>query len=105
MLAELPPERLRALYPNGLPGGGPKALEGVQRLAAGLTAIRRTGWALNLQESERDVNAIGACIRDRTGTAVAAVAVAAPSARCPKGLLNRLASPLLLVARDIGQEL
>ncbi|MFE8958627.1 IclR family transcriptional regulator [Streptomyces iakyrus] len=105
LLAELPPERLRALYPNGLPGGGPMALEDVQRLAAGLTAIRRTGWALNLQESERGVNAVGACVRDRTGTAVAAVAVAAPSARCPKGRLNRLASPLLLVARDLGQEL
>ncbi|WP_237305091.1 IclR family transcriptional regulator domain-containing protein [Streptomyces qaidamensis] len=51
------------------------------------------------------MNAVGACVRDRTGTAVAAVAVAAPSARCPKGRLNRLASPLLLVARDIGQEL
>ncbi|WP_237305092.1 IclR family transcriptional regulator C-terminal domain-containing protein [Streptomyces qaidamensis] len=42
LLAELPPERLRALYPSGLPGGEPKALEDVQRLAAGLTAIRRT---------------------------------------------------------------
>jgi DNA-binding IclR family transcriptional regulator len=36
---------------------------------------------------------------------VAAVAVAAPSVRCPKGRLNRLASPLLLAARDIGREL
>ncbi|MFF7870754.1 IclR family transcriptional regulator C-terminal domain-containing protein [Streptomyces qaidamensis] len=61
LLAELPPERLRTLYPNGLPRGGSEASGNVQRLAAELTTIRRTGWALNLQESERGVNAVGAC--------------------------------------------
>ncbi|MFC9503772.1 IclR family transcriptional regulator [Streptomyces sp. NPDC057002] len=105
LLAELPAERLQALYPNGLPGEGVKAPEDVERLAAELTTARRTGWALNLQGSERGVNAVGACVRDRTGTAVAAVAVAAPSARCPKGRLTELARPLLLVARDISQDL
>ncbi|WP_258198978.1 IclR family transcriptional regulator C-terminal domain-containing protein [Streptomyces sp. A244] len=87
------------------PRRGSEAREDVRRLAAELTTVRRTGWALNLQESERGVHAVGACVRYRTGTAVAAVAVAAPSARCPKGRLNRLTSSLLLVARDIGQEL
>ena len=105
LLAELPPERLRALYPNGLPGEGAKAPEDVERLVAELTAIRRAGWALNLQESERGVNAVGVCVRDHTGTAVAAVAVAAPSARCPKGRLTELARPLLSMARAIGEEL
>ncbi|GAA4547963.1 IclR family transcriptional regulator [Streptomyces collinus] len=105
LLAELPPERLRMLYPNGLPGGKSKAPEDVQRLVAELTTVRRAGWALNLQESERGVNAVGACVRDRTSRAVAAVAVAAPSARYPKGRLNRLASPLLPAARDIGHQL
>ncbi|MFH8658162.1 IclR family transcriptional regulator [Streptomyces afghaniensis] len=104
LLAELPPERLRALYPNGLPGGA-KAPDDIERLMAELTSIRRTGWALNLQDSERGVNAVGVCVRDRTGTAVAAVAVAAPSARCPRGRLTELAQPLRLVARDISKEL
>lgn len=105
LLAELPPERLRALYPNGLPEQGARTPEGVERLVAELTTIRRTGWALNLQESERGVNAVGVCVRDRTGVAVAAVAVAAPSARCPRSRLTELAQPLRSVARDISGEL
>ncbi|MEU5592664.1 IclR family transcriptional regulator [Streptomyces sp. NPDC020298] len=105
LLAELPPERLRALYANGLPGGGAKAPGNIERLAAELVTIRRTGWAYNLQESERGVNAVGACVRDRTGAAVAAIAVAAPSARCPRTRLTELAQPLLAAARDIGRGL
>ncbi len=105
LLAELAPDRLRALYPNGLPGSGPKAPEGLDRLVAELTAARRQGFAYNLQESERGVNAVGACVRDRTGAAVAAVAVAAPSSRCPRTRLMGLAQPLLTAVRDISREL
>ncbi|WP_326585197.1 IclR family transcriptional regulator [Streptomyces sp. NBC_00487] len=105
LLAELPLDRLRALYPNGLPGDGAKAPGDFARLAAELTAVRRTGYAYNLQESERGVNAVGACVRDRTGTAVAAVAVAAPTSRCPRARLAELAQPLLAVAQEIGRGL
>lgn len=102
LLAELPPDRLRSLYPNGLPGHGAKASEDLDRLVAELATVRRSGFAYNLQESERGVNAVGACVRDRTGTAVAAVAVAAPSSRCPRARLTSLAQPLLAVVRDIS---
>jgi DNA-binding IclR family transcriptional regulator len=37
LLAELPPERLRALYPHGLPGEGAKEREDIERLTAALT--------------------------------------------------------------------
>ncbi|MDX3452593.1 IclR family transcriptional regulator [Streptomyces sp. ME02-8801-2C] len=105
LLAELPPERLRALYPNGLPGAEAKAPTDIEHLTAELMRIRRSGWACNLQESERGVNAVGACVLDRAGAAVAAIAVAAPSARCPKARLTELAQPLLAVTRDISREL
>ncbi|MER5436495.1 IclR family transcriptional regulator [Streptomyces sp. NPDC002588] len=105
LLAELPPDRLRSLYPNGLPGHGAKGTGGFQRLATELAAVRRNGYAINLQGSERGVNAVGACVRDRSGAAVAAVAVAAPSSRCPRARLTSLAQPLLAVARDISRGL
>lgn len=105
LLAELTPDRLRALYPNGLPGGGARTPEDLDRLAAELATVRRTGFAYNLQGSERGVNAIGTCVRDRTGAAVAAVAIAAPSSRCPRARLAELAQPLLSAARNIGRGL
>ena len=105
LLAALPPDRLRALYPNGLPGGGLEAAEGYKLLVGELATVRRAGYAYNLQRSERGVNAVGACVRDGAGTAVAAVAVAAPSSRCPRARLTELAQPLLAAVEDIGRDL
>jgi DNA-binding IclR family transcriptional regulator len=105
LLAALPPDRLRALYPNGLPGERDKTPEDFERLMNELVSVRRHGYACNLQESERGVHAVGACVRDRTGTAVAAVAVAAPSVRCTHARLAELSQPLLAAVQAIGQEL
>jgi DNA-binding IclR family transcriptional regulator len=102
LLAALPVDRLRALYPNGLPGGSGESSADVERLVNELVAVRRDGYAINLQESERGVHAVGACVRDRTGTTVAAVAIAAPSVRCTRARLAELSRPLLDAARDIG---
>jgi DNA-binding IclR family transcriptional regulator len=106
LLAALPADRLRALYPNGLPEDRSKAPKGFESLMNELVTVRRHGYAVNFQESERGVHAVGACIRDRTGTAVAAAAVAAPSVRCTRArLTTELAQPLLATVRDIGQDL
>ncbi|WP_063997222.1 IclR family transcriptional regulator [Streptomyces phaeochromogenes] len=105
ILAALPADRLRALYPNGLPGGRAKTPKDFESLMHELVSVRRHGYALNLQESERGVLAVGACVRDRTGSAVAAVAVAAPSVRCTRARLTELSRPLLATVQDIGQGL
>ena len=94
-----------ALYPNGLPGDRADAPNDFESLMNELVTVRRDGYAVNLQESERGVHAVGACVRDRTGTAVAAVAVAAPSVRCTRARLTELSRPLLATAQDIGQGL
>ena len=105
LLAALPADRLRALYPNGLPEDRAKAPKDFESLMNELVSVRRHGYALNLQESERGVHAVGACVRDRTAAAVAAVVVAAPSVRCTRARLAELSQPLLTTARDIGQGL
>jgi DNA-binding IclR family transcriptional regulator len=105
LLAELPSDRLEALYPKGLPEGRTVGPDSFERLAAELETVRHNGFACNLQESERGVNAVGACVRDRSGTAVAAVAVAAPASHCPRAGLRALARPLLAAVEAIGREL
>ncbi|WP_244204422.1 IclR family transcriptional regulator [Streptomyces africanus] len=105
MLAALPADRLRALYPNGLPEDRARAPKDFESLMNELVSVRRHGYALNLQESERGVHAVGACVRDHAGTVVAAVAVAAPSVRCTRARLTELSRPLLTAVRDIGQGL
>ncbi|MGP4043712.1 IclR family transcriptional regulator [Streptomyces sp. 2A115] len=105
LLATLPADRLRALYPNGLPEDRARTPKNFESLMNELVTVRRHGYAINLQESERGVHAVGACVRDRTGTAVAAVAVAAPSVRCTRASLAELSRPLLAAVQDIGQRL
>ncbi|WP_405877885.1 hypothetical protein [Streptomyces sp. NBC_00005] len=63
------------------------------------TVTRSTGPG---PPSERGVSAVGAFVRDRAG---AAVAVAAPSSRCPRARLTSVAQPLLAVVRGISRRL
>src|SRR5437764_279826 len=83
--------RVAALYPTGVPDGPLGSRTDLARLGRELAVVRRRGYAYNLQESERGVNAVGACIRDRTGQAPAAIAIAAPASRTPRGRLTELA--------------
>ena len=105
LLAELPDDQLTALYPWGLPRGENAALTDLPALRRELAAIRRRGYATNTEESERGVSAVGAIIRDRSGRAVAAIAVAAPSSRTPRGRLRELAPHIIEAAHAVSAAL
>ena len=82
LLAELPDDRLTALL-RGAAGRAPDGMTDGERrsLVAGLRVIRDQGYAENKEETESGVCAVGVCVRDRSGEAVAALSVAAPSVR------------------------
>ncbi|MDP9399320.1 MAG: IclR family transcriptional regulator, partial [Actinomycetota bacterium] len=101
LLAELAPEELHGLYAAGLPATRPGAPGDLAALRRELGRVRRRGFALNLEESERGVNAVGACVRSVTGAPVAAAVVAGPAVRCGRRELLALADPLLETARTI----
>ncbi|WP_433280396.1 IclR family transcriptional regulator [Pseudonocardia xinjiangensis] len=105
LLAELTAEELRELYPRGLPltpdAAGPAA--GVLRRE--LAAIRRRGYARNVEETERGVSAVGACVREGRHRAVAAIVIAAPSSRARGRSLDRLSGPLLVTAAAVTAQL
>jgi DNA-binding IclR family transcriptional regulator len=102
LLAELSREELRALYPRDLPGDPATARATLERQ---LATIRRRGYATNLGESERGIAAVGACVRDASRRAVAALAVAMPSARCPRARLPDLAAAVIDVATTASRTL
>jgi len=105
LLAELAPDEVRALYPNGLPAGAVARQADPTRLAAELAVVRRQGCAYNMQESEKGVCAVGTCVRERSGRPVAAIAIAAPSVRASRARLTELSRPLLAAAEAIRREL
>jgi len=82
LLAELPDAQLTAVL-RGTAGRGPGRLTGAGRraLVSELRTVREQGYAENIEESESGVCAVGLCVRDGAGEAVAALSVSAPSVR------------------------
>lgn len=82
LLAELPDTELTALL-RGAAGRPPDGITVAERraLVSELRRVREQGYAENIEETESGVCAIGVCLRDRAGEAVAALSVSAPSVR------------------------
>lgn len=105
LLAGLTREQLGELYPRGLRLTPDAAGPELNALLRELAAVRRRGYALNVEESEQGVNAIGSAVRDQHGRALAAVVVAAPSLRLPRRSMTALVRRLQASAAAISASL
>src|SRR5262249_6325612 len=105
LLAELSRDQLTALYPRDLPDS--RAGPAIRRvtLQRQLATVRRRGYATNFDESERGIVAVGACVRDSAGRAVAGIAVAVPGVRCPRSDVPQLAKVVRTAAAAAGADL
>jgi IclR family acetate operon transcriptional repressor len=74
------------------------------RLRKQLALVRRQGWAVNDQETEEDVSAVGVALTGPSGP-VAAVSLAVPSARFRRTGAASYVQPLLDTAAAIGADL
>jgi len=83
LLAELPTERLRRIYPDQVLQGEPADIVmDRDELAAELWRVREQGYATNDQPQSMDYAAVAVPVR-RHGRAIAAMAVAVPRQRVP----------------------
>lgn len=96
LLAELDDDTVRALYSAG--ADGPLPEPALRRLLTDLAAVRRLGFAINVEETERGVAAAGVVVRDRWGEAVGALTLSTQADRFTARLQPTLL-PLLLDAR------
>jgi IclR family acetate operon transcriptional repressor len=96
LLALLPTNELAELYAGTDTDLG--------RLRKQLALVRRQGWAVNDQETEDDVSAVGVvvCNHDRP---VGALSLAVPSARFRRTEPSYYLEPLLTSATAIGEDL
>jgi DNA-binding IclR family transcriptional regulator len=104
LLAELSPRDFFALYPLGLPGATAEMAKR-RALQDELAIVRQRGFATNFEETERGVTAVATVLKDPGGRAVASIAIACPSARCPRSRVDTLAEVLRDVATAAGQDL
>lgn len=103
ILAQLPPEDLRRLYPSG----GPleqmtsRSLSTVEELESELEAVRGRGFATNFGESEEDVAAVAVAIPGQPGIRRAAITVSAPFTRMGEEQVLRVAEAARVAAAKL----
>lgn len=96
ILAALPASEVERRFPERvLPTQTDLSVGTWEGLVAELAEVRRTGYAVNREEGERGVSAVGACLTDVTAAPVAAIAIVVPSQRFTKATSNELAKLLV----------
>jgi IclR family transcriptional regulator, acetate operon repressor len=95
MLADLEWSEVEALHPHGLAPWPYAKIRDLPTLRRQLARVRRQGYGVNTEESERGLTAIGVSIRSRSGRPVAALSVAAPTARFDRRHEPELAAQLM----------
>lgn len=90
MLAALPPVEVERRYADReLERRTAHSAADWQELGRALDAVRRAGYAMNVEEGEVGVCAVGAAVVDASGAPVAAVNVVLPAGRMPDGPTGR----------------
>jgi IclR family acetate operon transcriptional repressor len=98
VLALLPPEEIDEMY-----GGHPEV--DLTRLHHDLGLIRKRGFAINDQATEKGLTAIGVALRDTDGGPNAAISVAMPSARFARDKLGAWVEALVTTRERIQDDL
>jgi len=81
LLAQIPDTELVALYPDRQVRMRDGSMRDLASLRRELGLVRRQGFAVCLEASERCVNAVGVPVTNRSGRVIAAVVLACPSMR------------------------
>ncbi|WP_433361297.1 IclR family transcriptional regulator [Actinoplanes sp. CA-142083] len=105
MLAELPPERLEALYGDDRWADRLDQRPALATLRRELRTVRERGFSINAGKTESGVTAVGRAVRDEHGRVEAAVSVSMPTARFSRDRLPEIVAALALTARDIEDQL
>jgi DNA-binding IclR family transcriptional regulator len=106
LLAYLPLPELAAILDDvPLPAHTSHTITDRGTLEDELEAIRRRGWAENIEESELGVHSVAAPIRDASGRVVAAISVAGPAARFTPEAMRGVAVDTVRTADAISARL
>ncbi|GGV40437.1 IclR family transcriptional regulator [Streptomyces griseoflavus] len=105
LLAGLSEEELDEVYAPERYRDRPGDRPDLARLRSELARLRRNGFAVNQERSERGLVAVGVPVRDRDGTALAGLSVSMPGARYDPHRLQPLVATLDTAARALEADL
>jgi DNA-binding IclR family transcriptional regulator len=105
LLADLSAEELDEVYSPERYRDRQADRPDLARLRTELRRLRRTGFAVNNEKSERGLVAIGVPVRDRDGTALAGLSMSLPSVRYDPHRLQSLVAALVATAHALERDL
>ncbi|WP_415941833.1 IclR family transcriptional regulator [Streptomyces sp. 067-1] len=105
LLAELADEELEKVHAPERYRDRPADRPDLARLRTELKRLRRNGFAVNRERSERGLVAVGVPVRDRDGTALAGLSVSMPSVRYDPQRLPSLVAMLEAAAHALEEDL
>ena len=105
LLAELDDEEIDQIYHHGLPPWRTARITDVASLKTHLAGVHRSGYGVNVEETEGGVCGVGVCVRDDTGHPIAALTLAIPSPRFNQSELDRYVGGLRTAADLVRQRL
>ncbi|MEV5372851.1 IclR family transcriptional regulator [Streptomyces albogriseolus] len=105
LLADLTDEELDEVYAEERYRERPAERPDLGRLRKELRRLRRNGFAVNQERSERGLVAVGVPVRDRDGTALAGLSVSMPGVRYDPHRLRPLVATLDAAARALERDL
>ncbi|MEL5953443.1 IclR family transcriptional regulator [Streptomyces sp. CLV115] len=105
LLADLSDEELDEVYAPGRYRDRPADRPDLARLRTELKRLRRNGFAVNRERSERGLVAVGVPVRGQDGTALAGLSVSLPSVRYDARSLRPLVATLDAAAHALEQDL
>jgi DNA-binding IclR family transcriptional regulator len=104
LLAERTDAEIAALYPSGTPAGPtPRAPGSLDDLLEQIAEVRRLGYGVNYGESESDVAAVAAAVRDKSGRLRCGLVVTAPLSRVDNAWVKATADTVMRAARELGE--
>lgn len=106
LLADLPPEGLaRFIDERDLVRFTSHTVSNIEELGMQLALVRRDGYAINYEEYDEGIVAVGAPVRNHSGKAIAGISLAAPTFRMPVDQMPDLALRVKQTAEEISRDL
>jgi DNA-binding IclR family transcriptional regulator len=105
LLADLPDEELDDIYAADRYRDRPGDRPDLPELRGELRRLRRNGFAVNRERSERGLVAVGVPVRDQDGTVLAGLSVSMPSVRYDPHRLQPLVGALQATAHALEKDL
>lgn len=104
LLARLPDERVRALYPKGLSSLKPNSPQSLEDLLKSLATVRRRGWAESLDEAVPGVGSTSIAIEDRVDHEMVGICLTY-SASVQRSEKIEMARLLVQAGRELGLQI